>query len=104
MTPLRACTAVVVSLGCSMFGSSQGPHLLKTNGLQSDAAAKTLTFTQSLPPLQGDRLKVTLVEVTYAPGGSSAAHSHPCPVVGHVIEGSVRMGVEGEPVRPDGTY
>ena len=102
MTPLRTCTAIVVSLGCSVFGSSPPPHLLITNGVQFDAAVKTSTFTQNLPSLQGDRLKATIVEVTYAPGSSSPPHRHPCPVVGHVVEGSVRMGVKGEPERTYG--
>jgi quercetin dioxygenase-like cupin family protein len=102
MTSLRTCTAIVVSLGWSVFGSSQRPHRLTTDSFQSDEAAKTSTFTQSLPSLQGDQLKITLVEVTYAPGSSSPPHSHPCPVVGHVIEGTVRMGVKGEPERTYG--
>lgn len=47
--------------------------------------------------MDGVRLQVKLVEVTYAPGGASTAHSHPCPVVGYVLEGAVRMQVKGEP-------
>lgn len=99
MTSLRTCTAIVASLGCSVCGSSQRPHFLTTNGIPSGAAVKTSRFTQNLPSLQGDRLKVTILEVTYSPGSSSPPHSRPCPVVGHVIEGSVRMGVKGEPER-----
>jgi quercetin dioxygenase-like cupin family protein len=98
MTSARIGTAIVVALGCAAFG----PCVLPTNSYQSNGPSKTPTFTQSLPSLQGDRLKVTLVEVTYAPGESSRPHSHPCPVVGHVIEGSVRMGVKGEPERTYG--
>ena len=102
MASLRACTAIAVSLSCSVFGASQRPRSRPTNGSQPDAATKAPTFTQALPPLHGDRVKVSLVEVTYAPGGSSPPHSHPCPVVGHVIEGSVRMRVKGEPERTFG--
>ncbi|HEU5169504.1 MAG TPA: hypothetical protein VFU46_03140, partial [Gemmatimonadales bacterium] len=47
-----------------------------------------VTFSQELPRLDGSKLKATLVEVTYAPGDSSSAHRHPCPVIGYVIEGS----------------
>jgi len=49
-----------------------------------------------LPPMDGSRLEVQLVEVTYQPGGFSPPHSHPCPVVGYVVEGAVRTQVEGE--------
>ena len=102
MASLHACTAIVVSLSCSVFGASQR-RSQPANGSQSNAATtKAPTFTQGLPPLHGDRVKVSLVEVTYAPGGSSPPHSHPCPVVGHVIEGRVRMRVKGEPERTFG--
>jgi quercetin dioxygenase-like cupin family protein len=52
-------------------------------------------FSQALPRLDGSQLKVTTVEVTYPPGGSSAPHSHPCPVIGYVLKGAVRMQVKG---------
>jgi quercetin dioxygenase-like cupin family protein len=45
--------------------------------------------------LDGSQLKVTTVEVTYPPGGSSTPHSHPCPVIGYVLKGAVRMQVKG---------
>lgn len=54
---------------------------------------------QALPPLDGRRLKATLVEVRYSPGGSSPPHSHPCPVIGYVVKGTLRNQVAGEPVR-----
>jgi quercetin dioxygenase-like cupin family protein len=52
-------------------------------------------LSQALPPLDGSRLHATVVEVTYPPGGSSAPHSHPCPVIGYVLKGAVRMQVKG---------
>jgi quercetin dioxygenase-like cupin family protein len=55
-----------------------------------------VALTRALPALDGTHLKVTLVEVTYRPGESSHPHSHPCPVVGYVIAGAVRMQVKGE--------
>ena len=51
---------------------------------------------RAIPPLDGAHLEATLVEVTYAPGASSAAHSHPCAVIGYVVSGAVRMQVKGE--------
>src|ERR1700751_4846282 len=53
------------------------------------------TLTQDLPRLDGGRLKATVVEVTYAPGASSPAHSHPCPVIGYVASGELRTQVKG---------
>lgn len=54
-------------------------------------------FSQLLPRLDGGRLKLSIVEVTYPPGGSSSSHSHPCPVIVNVIAGAIRSQVLGEP-------
>jgi len=64
------------------------------------AAAKDrarIAFSKELPPLEGAHLKATLVEVNYGPGEASSPHSHPCAVVGYVVEGSLRTQVKGEP-------
>ncbi len=52
-------------------------------------------ISQQLPPLQGNHLKVFLVEVRYGPGQASSPHAHPCPVIGYVVEGAVRSQVDG---------
>jgi quercetin dioxygenase-like cupin family protein len=69
---------------------------------QQQARAQTRTvFAQPLPKLDGSRLEVRIVEVTYAPGAASTPHRHPCPVVGYVLEGDLRSHVKG---RPDTVY
>ena len=60
-----------------------------------------IAMSQALPPMKGDSLSITLVEVSYGPGASSPPHSHPCPVVGYVISGALRTQVKGE---PEATY
>jgi quercetin dioxygenase-like cupin family protein len=35
--------------------------------------------------------------VNYSPGESSAPHTHPCPVIVYVLEGSLRTQVTGQP-------
>ncbi|HXP07132.1 MAG TPA: cupin domain-containing protein [Acidobacteriaceae bacterium] len=67
-------------------------------GQTAPDARTRIVFSQSLPQLDATHLKVTTVEVTYPPGGSSAPHSHPCPVIGYVLRGAVRMQVKGGPV------
>ena len=63
----------------------------------ADAAERArVAFTHALPQMDGQHLSATIVEVTYAPGGASKPHSHPCPVIGYVIEGSYRTQVKGE--------
>jgi quercetin dioxygenase-like cupin family protein len=56
-------------------------------------------FSGALPALDGQHLEATIVEVTYPPGGANPAHRHPCPVIGYVLEGAVRMQVRGQPER-----
>jgi quercetin dioxygenase-like cupin family protein len=50
-----------------------------------------------IPALEGSHLQTTVVEVNYGPGEASPPHSHPCPVVGYVVEGALRTQVEGQP-------
>jgi quercetin dioxygenase-like cupin family protein len=50
-------------------------------------------LSRALPSLKGERLKATVLEVMYAAGGFSPPHRHPCPVIGYVVEGALRMHV-----------
>lgn len=56
-----------------------------------------VALSHELPRLDGGHLKATVVEVHYGPGESSPPHSHPCSVIGYVLEGALRTRVEGEP-------
>jgi quercetin dioxygenase-like cupin family protein len=68
-----------------------------TSGLHSDAKERArIVLSQPLSKLDGDHLKVVLVEVNYGPGEASSPHSHPCAVVGYVVEGTLRTQVKGE--------
>jgi quercetin dioxygenase-like cupin family protein len=55
-----------------------------------------IALEKKLPELDGKHLTVKLVDVTYEPGGASEAHSHPCPVVAYVTEGTIRSEVAGQ--------
>jgi quercetin dioxygenase-like cupin family protein len=85
-------------LFCSLFAAA-GEGIPQTSPSPSPSKPqqdRTL-FSRSLPKLDGNNIRVTIVEVSYGPGESSKPHSHPCPVIGYVLEGSVRMKVVGEP-------
>ena len=56
-----------------------------------------VALSHALPALDGNKLAVHLVEVTYGPGEASPAHSHPCPVIAYVAQGEIRSQVEGQP-------
>ena len=68
-----------------------------SSSAQGSPAQTRVVIAHELPPLDGNHLKVTGVEVNYAPGGSSQPHSHPCPVVGYIAEGAIRFQVKGQP-------
>ena len=54
-----------------------------------------IVMSHSLPRLDGRSLKITVVEVNYGPGESAPPHSHPCPVIGYVLEGTLRTQMKG---------
>lgn len=58
-----------------------------------------VALTRRLPALDGTALAASLVEVTYGPGGANPSHRHPCPVIGYVLEGHMRMQIDGQPAR-----
>jgi len=76
--------ALTLAAGCSSASSET---------VKQDAAVKLVT-AQVLPAMKGDKLKATVLEVSYPPGGSSSAHRHPCPVIGYILEGRYRTQVE----------
>ena len=50
----------------------------------------------ALPKMDGANLKVHAIQVTYPPGATSSAHRHPCPVIGYMISGTMRMQVSDQ--------
>jgi quercetin dioxygenase-like cupin family protein len=67
-------------------------------GVHGDAKDRArIVISKSLSQMDGNHLKAVLVEVRYGPGESSQPHSHPCAVVGYVVEGAIRSQVKGEP-------
>lgn len=85
---------LLVLVGFGMWAQEAGGPRARHRGAQvRDFAAAPL------PAMNGEKLTVKVQEVTYPPGGSSSIHSHPCPVVGYVVHGAVRMRVKGEAER-----
>ena len=75
-------------------GYRRGPHPIKLRRKPNALASPSPTICRRM---NGDKLSVTIVEVNYGPGESSMPHSHPCPVIGYVLEGTLRTQVKGEP-------
>jgi quercetin dioxygenase-like cupin family protein len=68
-----------------------------SNSSQHKPDRTRTVFSHPLPQLDGSHLKATMVEVSYGPGESSPPHSHPCPVIGYILEGTYRTQVKGQP-------
>jgi len=63
------------------------------------AGGRKIVFEHDLPDLNLKGWSVTVVEVSYAPGESSAAHRHPGITIAYVLEGEVRSKVGDDPER-----
>lgn len=74
-----------LATACSLVVASAG----------DDGPARPIAALR-LPPLDGERLRLEVVEVVYGAGESSPPHRHPCPVLVYVLEGDVRSQVDGQ--------
>ena len=88
---VTAAAACVVAAGFLGWG-----QVRSDTQRQEKSERARIVLAKALPKMDGDHLKVTLVEVNYGPGESSASHSHPCPVIGYVLAGTLRTQVRGE--------
>jgi len=86
-------------IGIATVVAASTAAVLASGGSQDRTSRSRTAFTGKLPVLDGQRLEATLVEVTYPPGGVNPSHRHPCPVIGYVLEGSLRMELKGQPER-----
>src|SRR5271154_2304861 len=82
---------------CVMAAGFLGWGQARSDRQQAEKSERgRIVLAQTLPKMDGEHLRATLVEVNYGPGESSAAHSHPCPVIGYVAAGALRTQVRGE--------
>lgn len=89
---------ITVGLGALAGAASSAP-------VSAGAAGQAAAVTQSRPlgahPLGPafEGWQGTMLEVTYPPGVTSAAHQHPGPTFGYVVKGKIRWAINGEPAR-----
>jgi quercetin dioxygenase-like cupin family protein len=77
-----------VALTAAIVSSTLGGCTKVSAGVSQPVQSR-VAFSHALPSSNGD-LRADVVEVTYAPGASSHAHSHACPVIGYVLDGAIR--------------
>ena len=98
MTPFRTWTRLAVSIA---WMAAVPSHTVVARMAHATAPDKTgeqarIAFSHALPHLDGANLAAAIVEVTYGPGESFPPHSHPCAVIGYVMEGALRTQIKGE--------
>jgi quercetin dioxygenase-like cupin family protein len=85
---------VIAGAAVAAFGLASASA---TSGQPAPASQSRIALSRTLPPMDGREIRVKVVDVTYPPGGANGSHSHPCPVVGYVLEGALRMRVNDGP-------
>jgi quercetin dioxygenase-like cupin family protein len=60
---------------------------------------KLLSQKDIIEKLDGKKAKATMVEVTLAPGEVEAAHRHPGPAFGYVLEGEYEWAIDDQPAK-----
>ncbi len=43
--------------------------------------------------------RVEVKEIRFSPNQKTGLHRHPCPVVGYIVQGTIRFQVEGQPIQ-----
>jgi quercetin dioxygenase-like cupin family protein len=89
-----------INVAVTLCGGLFAAHFAWSQGTSAQIQVKDrarIVLSKPLSKLDGDHLKAVLVEVNYGPGEASLPHSHPCAVMGYVVEGALRTQVKGEP-------
>ncbi|MGA7167982.1 MAG: cupin domain-containing protein [Candidatus Sulfotelmatobacter sp.] len=91
--PILALILLMAALGAPMAWTQ-----LYVGTIHFEAKERArIALSHALPKLDGGHLKASVVVVHYGPGESSPQHSHPCSVIGYVVDGAIRTQVKGEP-------
>ena len=91
MTRRTLVIATVIVLGAA--GLIAAGHDEKREGV------RVLAARDIAEKLDGKEAKATAVEVTLEPGEVEAAHRHPGPGFGYVLEGEYELGIDDQPTK-----
>lgn len=80
--------------GGAGLSAEEPAHKMPANG----ASIKVLRSTDLEETFDGQPARLTMVEVSWKPGGSSPAHRHPCPTFVYVLEGELETRVGDGPL------
>ena len=84
-------------LAIIMSALAVGGVTLAQHGEHGKGGVKTLSQKDITEKIDGKKAKATTVEVTLQPGESEAAHRHPGPGFGYVLEGEYEWAIDDNP-------
>ena len=91
---LRGALVLAAGVGLAAGGLIAARHDEKTHGSVRPLAARDMA-----EKVDGQEATATAVEVTLEPGQAGAAHRHPGPVLGYVLEGEYEWAVDDNPAK-----
>jgi quercetin dioxygenase-like cupin family protein len=91
---IRGVLVLAVGIALGAGGLTAARHDDKPHGSVRPLAARDIA-----EKIDGKEAKATAVEVTLEPGQASAAHRHPGPVLGYVIEGEYEWAIDDQPAK-----
>lgn len=89
----RSLLVLTIGLGLGIGGMTAAQHDEKHDSV------KLLAARDIAEKLDGKQAKATAVEVTLEPGQASAAHRHPGPAFGYVLEGEYEWAIDDQPAK-----
>jgi quercetin dioxygenase-like cupin family protein len=107
MLPNHTLQAAACALALAALASTAPSHAQTPAAAPAASGRAKEIRTVAMPKLDGANLKLRLLEVTYPPGATSSAHRHPCPVVGYMVSGTMKMQVSDGPLteyKPGDTF
>ena len=90
----RRVLVLAAGIGLAAGGMTAARHDEKPHG-----SVKPLAARDMVEKVDGKEAKATAVEVTLEPGQASAAHRHPGPVLGYVLEGEYEWAIDDQPAK-----
>ena len=93
---MRRTLLAIMMIALAAGGMSLAQHGEHGNG---GDYVKLLSQKDIIEKLDGKKAKATMVEVTLAPGQVEAAHRHPGPAFGYVMEGEYEWAIDDHPAK-----
>jgi quercetin dioxygenase-like cupin family protein len=86
---------LIVSAGVVLAAGS----LIAAGHAEKKGTARPLAVREIAEKLDGKETNATAVEVTLEPGQGGAAHRHPGPAFGYVLEGEYEWAIDDQPAK-----